>query len=202
MTKIKNFRVTLRPREMARWLKKERGVDTTPELELAIEQVSKDAKTWVMPAAGYITLARKTAEKATAVSLPPGAIALSVAAVTIGGALEKERLAAGAGSPREMLLAALEHEALAQAIQFTARLLSDQAKEEDCEMSAAVTVKEEAAVQSLAALVGVSRIGIQMDASSPGLPPHARLTCWFWTPAGKGSSERAQPAGRAEKVAA
>jgi hypothetical protein len=27
MTKIKNFRVTLRAREMARWLKKERGLD-------------------------------------------------------------------------------------------------------------------------------------------------------------------------------
>ena len=44
MTKIKNFRVTLRAREMARYLKKERGVETTPELELAIEQIVNDGK--------------------------------------------------------------------------------------------------------------------------------------------------------------
>src|SRR5467141_914359 len=83
MTKIKNFRVTLRPREMARWLKKERGVETTPELELAIEGMIKESRKWVTPAAVYATLTRHTAEKTTALALPPDAVALSVAAVPI-----------------------------------------------------------------------------------------------------------------------
>ncbi len=43
MTKIKNFRIHLRPREIARWLKKERGLETTPDLEMTIEQGIKEA---------------------------------------------------------------------------------------------------------------------------------------------------------------
>ncbi len=202
MTKIKNFRVTLRAREMARYLKKERGVETTPELELAIEQTVNDGKKWVAPAAVYTTLTRQTAEKTTPISFPPVAVALSVAAVTIGTALETERRASEPGSTREMLLAALEQEALTQALQFTVRLIGEQAKEEECEMSPPVSVQDGALVSSLSALLGVARIGIHVDASTETLPPHTRVSYWFWTPAGKGSSGRAQPVGRTEKVAA
>src|SRR6266404_9059077 len=112
MTKIKNFRVNLRTREIVRWLKKERGIESTPELELAIGETVKEAKRWVTPAAVYTTLTRKTAEKTTAIPMPPEAVALSVAAVSIGKGLEAERQSVESGSLREMLLAALEQEAL------------------------------------------------------------------------------------------
>src|SRR6266446_4020174 len=108
MTKIKNFRVNLRSRVIARWLKKERGLESTPELELTIGEAVKEAKRWVTPAAVYTTLTRKTAEKTTTIPMPPEAVALSVAAVSIGKGLVAERQSAESGSPRDMLLAALE----------------------------------------------------------------------------------------------
>jgi hypothetical protein len=202
MTKIKNFRVTLRPREIARWLKKERGVETTPELELTIGEIIKEAKKWMAPAAVYTTLTRQTAEKTTTIPLPPEAVALSVVAVSVGSGLETERKTVEPGTLRERLLAALQQEALAQSLQFTVRLIGEQAEEENCEMSSPVSVQEAPVVSSLATLLGVARIGIVLDASAPDLPPHVRVCYWFWTPAAKGPSRRAEPVGRAEKVAA
>jgi len=202
MTKIKNFRVNLRPREIARWLKKERGLESTPELELAIGEAVKEAKRWLTPAAVYTTLTRKTAEKMTTIPLPPEAVALSVTAVSIGKGLQAERQSAESGSMRGMLLAALEQEALSQSLQFTVRLIGEQAEEEDCEMSSPVSVQEAPVASSLATLLGVARIGIELDPSAPEPPPYVRVSYWFWTPAVKGPSRRAEPAGRAEKVAA
>ncbi len=196
MTKIKNFRITPRVREMARWLKKERGLETTPELEVSIEQVAKEAKRWVEPAAVYTTLTRQIAEKTTAISFPEKAIAVSVVAVSIGPALELERHAAESVPSRESLLAALQQEALHQALHFVIRLVQEQAKEEDCEMSPPVSDIQTPIASSLATLVGVQRIGITLDASAPELPPHARMAYLFWTPVGK------ETAKRAEKVAA
>ena len=212
MTKIKNFRVHFRPREMARWLKKERGVEIiTPELELAIDEVAKEAKKWVIPAAVYTTLTRQTAEKTTTIPWPPEAVALSVAAVSIGPALEAERKSAAADATREMLLAALLQEALAQSLQFTIRLIGEQAKEEDCEMSLPVSVQDlpagrQGLLASLATLLGLARIGIAIDAAAPELPPYARVSYLFWTPVSKGPASAKAPAGKsagsAEKVAA
>jgi len=221
MTKIKNFRVNLRPREIARWLKKERGLETTPELELTIGEAVKEAKRWVTPAAVYTTLTRKTAEKTTPIPLPPEAVALSVVVVSIGIGLEAERKASASDLPREMLLAALEQEALAQSLQFTVRLIGEQAEEEDCEMTSPVSVQDlptgqaglpagrQGLLASLATLLGVARIGIQFDPSAPEPPLYVRVAYWFWTPAGKGPSRRAEPGGTpasrqagAEKVTA
>jgi hypothetical protein len=202
MTKIKNFRITLRTREMARWLKKERRWEMTPELEASIEQACKEAKRWIEPAAVYTTLTRQIAEKTTTLSFPDKAIAVSVLGISIGPALEVERQSAQGDSSRESLLAALQQEALAQSLQFAARLAQEQAKEEDCEMSSLMSAPEAQTAFSLAALLGIQRIGVVIDPAASILPSHARVAWLFWTPVGKGSSRRAEPAGRAEKVAA
>ena len=63
MTKIKNFRITLRPRDMARWLKTNERLESTPALETSIGQAIKESKALIQPAALYTTLTRATAEK-------------------------------------------------------------------------------------------------------------------------------------------
>jgi hypothetical protein len=198
MTKIKNFRITLRAREMARWLKKECGLETTPELEFALEQLIKDSKRWIEPASVYTTLTRPVAEKTTTIPFPEKAVAVSVIAVSIGPAAEQERLAVPESDERGLFLAALQQEALSQTLQFAVRLIQDQAKEEECEMSAPVLAQDAATVASLASLVGVQRIGIDLAAfgeprqgraaAAPELPAHARMAWIFWTPVGKGAN--------------
>jgi len=210
MTKIKNFRLTPRPREMARWLKRERGLETTPELELALEQITKDAKQSIETAAIYTTLTRQVAEKTTPLAFPHKSIAVSIAAVSIGPALGTLREASHSDALKESLLSALHQEALSQSLHFVVRLVQDQAKEEDCDMSPPVSIEDlpngqaglSAGKQgpdlasSLAILLGVQRIGIALDASIPEIPPHVRVAWLFWTPIGKAANRRA------EKVAA
>jgi len=194
MTKIKNFRITLRAREIARWLKRERGLETTPDLELSIDQLVKEGKSLIEPAAVYSTLTRQIAEKTTKIVFPDKAIAVSVIVVSIGPKLAQKRSDSEIEAGREPLLAALEQEVLSQSLSFAARLIQDQAKEEDCEMSAPVPVLDSAEASSLASLVGVQRIGINLDNSANELPSHVRLASLFWTPAGKKS--RSSPACR------
>jgi hypothetical protein len=202
MTKIKNFRLNLRTREMARWLKKERGLETTPELELAIEQAAKEAKTAIETAAIYTTLTRQIAEKTTTLMFPNKAIAVSIVAVSIGPALQAKHEASQGDLLTGSLLAAVHQEALAQSLQFVVRLIQEQAKEEDCEMTAAMTdfpagqTALPFAASSLASLLGVARIGIPLDGAGSELPPYSRVAWLFWTPVGKGTTKRA------EKVAA
>jgi len=188
MTKIKNFRIPLRAREIARWLKKERGLEATPDLEVSIEQLIKEAKVWIEPAAVYSTLTRQIAEKTTTIAFPDKAIAVSVIAVSIGTSIHQKRPEAASDPVREALLAALEQEALSQAVQFVVRLLQDQANEEDCEMSAPVSAQENVVVSALASLVGVQRIGVELVPTAPEVPSCVRVAWLFWTPIGKGGS--------------
>jgi len=210
MTKIKNFRIALRAREISRWLKRERGLETTPDLEIAIDHLIKEGKTWIEPAAVYSTLTRQIAEKTTTIAFPERSIAVSVIAVSIGPGLVQKRLEAESDAGRQALLAALEQEALSQSVSFAVRLIQEQAKEEDCELSALAVTPAEAGVQNadvldsgfrrndglsaLASLVGVQRIGINLDSSGSELPSHARVSWLFWTPIGKGASKRAEKA--------
>jgi len=195
MTKIKNFRITLRPRDMARWLKKERGLETTPELEVAIEQIAKSSRALIDTAAIYTTLPRQVAEKTTPFEFPKKAIATTLIAVSIGPAVETQRSQA-TDPHQESLLAALHHEALAQSLNFVMRLAQDQAKEEDCDLSPVISAADILTATTVATLLGVPRIGIDVDTAHSDIPSHARLAWLFWTPIGKGASRRA------EKVAA
>lgn len=202
MTKIKNFRVYLRPREMARSLKKEHGVETTPDLDMTLEQLVKESKKWVAPAAVYTTLTRPVAEKATTLALPEDAIAVSVVAVSIGPALLREIEGASADPVRQQQLQSLLQESLTQSVHFVTRLVSDQAKEEECDMSAPTSVQDPALASAIAALLGVHRIGIALENQDSTLPSFSRVSCSYWIPKGKGSARRAESSARVEKVAA
>ena len=197
MTKIKNFRIHLRSREIARWLKSEYQTTITPELEATIEGAIARYKGKIHPAAIYTTMTRATAEKATPLAFPDKAVAVSLVAANIGeelGAALQE--VPEAAQDEHQLLRALQHEAIQQSVQFAVRLLSDQAKDEDCDMSVPIVAEDPVVTESLAGLLGCRRIGLEIGAQAP-LPPHARLSWIFWTPQRKHASRR-----NAEKVAA
>ncbi len=201
MTKIKNFRIILRPREVARWLKAQAKLQITPALEASIEHAANDAKRQLQPAAVYTTLTRSTAEKATSLPLTDPAVAASAIAVTIGSALDEEIAAASARQDalQTSLLTALREEALQQAVQFIMRLIEVQAKEEECDMSAPHAAAD-VLLGSLGSLLGIQRIGITLDNATPTLPSHARLVWTVWTPKVRVKAGSAKA--RTEKAAA
>jgi hypothetical protein len=202
MTKIKNFRIALRAREIARLMKSQAKLQMTPELEASIEHAVNDSKRLLQPAAIYTTLTRGTAEKATPLPLADPAVAASAIAVTIGPALQDEIQSATDrhDAMQASLLNALKDEALQQAVQFILRLIEDQAKEEECELSSPRDVTDGVLLSSLGSLLGMQRIGIDLASETTPLPPHARLVWTVWSP-----KVRAKPAAkstnRTEKAA-
>src|SRR5579872_1394910 len=159
MTKIKNFRITLRPRDMARWLKANERLEITPALESSIEQAVKESKLLIQPAALYTTLARATADRTTSLPLGSKAVAVSIMAITIGPALATERAKAekGPDTLQASLLRAAEQEALSQSSQFIVRLLQEQAKEEECDTGLIVVISEPLLVPAFSQLLGIQR---------------------------------------------
>jgi hypothetical protein len=214
MTKIKNFRIALRSREVARLLKSQAKLQITPELEASIDHSINDCKRLLQSAAVYTTLTRTTAEKATPLPLVDPAVAVSAIAVTIGSSLDEEiaNVSERQETVQAALLSALREEALQQAVQFIMRLIEAQAKDEECEMSTPRDVTDGVLLASLGALLGTSRIGMDLSAENASLPPHARLVWTVWSPkarvkaAAKAAAtavaeSRAKTAGRAEKAA-
>lgn len=202
MTKIKNFRLVLRPREVARLLKNQQGLQITAELEVSVEHAIQEARCLLQPAAIYATLTRAVAEKTTPIAMPEGVVSVSVIAATIGPQLEKERVAAaGKDALQGALLGAIQQEAVTQATQFAMRLIQEQAKEEECEMSAPVSPPEESFLPPLAALLGLQRIGLLLDPAAPQWPPYARMAWTLWTPLRKSGSKRSDSSSRPEKAA-
>ena len=202
MTNIKNFRISLRPREVGRLLKNQAKVQITPELEASIEHAVNDAKRMLQPAAVYTTLTRNTAEKATSLPLTDPIVAVSAIAVTIGKGLDEE-IAIAADRHEALqgsLLQALREEALQQAVQFIMRLIEDQAKDEECDLSAPRDAAEGLLLTSLGPLLGIQRIGIDLNLDNPQLPSHARLVWTVWSPKVRVKAP-AKSAGRAEKAA-
>ncbi|OGR92456.1 MAG: hypothetical protein A2992_07720 [Elusimicrobia bacterium RIFCSPLOWO2_01_FULL_59_12] len=202
MTKIKNFRIQLRAREIARLLKAKAKLQITPALEASIEHAISDSRRTLQPAAVYTTLTRSTAEKATPLPLADPAVAVSAMAVTLGPGLEDD--IAGASGRQDALqsalLSALRDEALGQAVQFIMRLIEGQAKEEECELSAPCEAGEGVLLGSLSALLGAHRIGIPFDKDTPTLPPYARIVWTAWSPKVRAKAP-ARPAGRPDKAA-
>ncbi|MFA5975855.1 MAG: hypothetical protein WC859_06770 [Elusimicrobiota bacterium] len=202
MTKIKNFRLTLRPREVARLLKNQHGVQITPELEASIEHTLSDVKRFLQPVALYTTVTQSVAEKTAPLPLPVGGVALSVVAATIGPQLEEERHSVVEKDALQgALLSAIQQEAVTQATQFALRLIQEQAKGEECEMSAPAPLAEGSLLVPLAALLGLQRIGVVLDPAAPHMPPYARLIWTAWTPVRKSGSKRSDSSSRPEKAA-
>jgi hypothetical protein len=205
MTKIKNFRITLRSRDMLRHIKAQEGDAFDPQWELKIEEAIPQLKAFVQPAAVYTTLAASTVSKTFPIELPRKAVALSALVATIGSHLQEERAKAHAAQDtvRDTLLAATEKEALDQTVAFVWRLLQTQAKDEDCELLEPLSWPEPDMRDRFTTLLGVSRIGLGGESGPVELPSYARLIGVIWMPAGKAArgTTKPSPKARAEKAA-
>jgi hypothetical protein len=137
----------------------------------------------------FTTLSRATTQKTTPLSLTARATATSFIAATVGSKLEEACATALAKeeTAQAYLLTALRDEALHQSIQFIIKLIAEQAKEEECELSALSQAEEASLLPPLAALLGIQRIGLECDENAPALPPYSRLMWTQWTPVAKSS---------------
>jgi hypothetical protein len=205
MTKIKNFRINLRVREVARLLKaRQNGIPLDPEQEASLEPALVQCRGLLAPASLYATMTRQTAVNAVPFELPKKCVALSAICVTIGpGLMELRQQAEAEGhAARAILLSCIEQEALQQSMTFALRLVQDQAKKEDCLLSDPEECREGDTRKKLATLLALERIGLTLAEPDAALPLYARLVYAVWMPASKTPAAKKTPSkSRAEKAA-
>jgi hypothetical protein len=205
MTKIKNFRITLRVREVARLLKaRQNNLPLDPDQEASLEPALAECRKLLAPASLYATMTRQTAVHAVPFELPKRSMALSAICATIGSNVMELRQQAEADgqAARAVLLSCIEQEALQQAMTFALRLVLDQAKKEDCALTDPQECQEAETRQKLATLLSLERIGLSVMEGEAALPLFARLVYVVWMPTAKSSSAKRTPSkSRAEKAA-
>lgn len=178
LTKIKNFRISLRPRDVAREWKQLRGAPLSPEEESRLEPALSRVKTLMKPASVYLTLTRQTAVSMLPLELPAKAVAISVAAVTIGGAM-REALSSEFSGEEALLFAAIEKHAVEQASAFALRLIQDQSRGEECELLEPHHLQEAEVRQKACTMLQTPRVGIRPEGEPQ---PFERLWSVVWMP--------------------
>jgi len=187
--KIKKFRIRPRLGIVARMLRTAMSVRQLPqELEDSIPRESEAFLPHVAPVAFYQTWTREEIpapfKEALSQSGWEKAIAISALVATIGPSPEEflsELLMAGE-SQRTMLVTALSEDSADLALQFLYKLLSDDAKSDDCDVSAFLPVTEAGLLSESLRLTAAEQEGIQMDLAAHLIPRFTRVALVGWIP--------------------
>lgn len=186
MRKIKKFKINLRQREIARLLKATTKTEITPQLEEAIQRESVHLLPFISPAAIYETEPKEKVIADLSAAAPDRWVAASYYTVTIGNEIEEELRQAQARNEkmRAQILHAVALEALEQTDNFIQRLMTDEAKDESCELSRPQQVQT-AVWQSFAGVLPADKIGVSRDENGHFTPLYADAGIVFWTPVKK-----------------
>jgi hypothetical protein len=187
MKKIKKFKINFRLREITRLLKATTRVEITPQLEEAVQRESARLHGLASPAAVYETQPREKIPGELAVGAPEKWIAASTYIITVGEAVEHEiRDAQGRG---EEMLAQILHavalEALEQSDNFVRRLLNEEARNENCELSGERRIESSAAWTHFSSILSGDKIGVRFAGTECFEPMYSSAGLIYWLPVKK-----------------
>lgn len=184
MKKIKKFKIHFRPRDIARMLKATAQLtEVTPQLEEAILRETARITPLVATAAMYETQSKEKFPAELVKAPPDNWVAASAYVVTIGSALEEEIRAARQRDEVMMtnILHAIAVEGLDQSANFVGRLITDEAKDQDCEISRQQVIPS-AAWSALFALVPGDKIGVTLAGPDAFQPLYSSCGLVYWQP--------------------
>lgn len=189
--KVKKFRIRSRLPSVARILKSLLSIKQLPsELEESLPKESESLLAHVMPAASYHTWNRDELplELHGAVEAAGAEKALAVTAViaTIGSSAEDalSELLLNGETVKAQVVTALAEDAADASFQFALRLLADDAKNDDCEVSDPVPVTG-ALLSHVLGLLEAQQDGITVDPAFHLSPRFTRVALAFWWPVAK-----------------
>jgi len=184
MNKIKNFRINLREKEILRLLKKTSKIEVTSQVQSAVQTHSEQLQKIIAPASIYSTFQKGKLPLKLAFSAPDKWIAATVFAVTIGVAFENEIEVAQ--NKNESVLFGITHcigvEALEQSVNFIGRLINDEAKDEECELSQKIIIADTSDIEVLCQVLPIAKIGVSFSQNSGVVPMFSSFGLYFWTP--------------------
>jgi hypothetical protein len=193
LRKIKKYKIGIRPSYATRLAKKklvEGGVSVDEEaLEREIEQETRSNETLLVPTALFDTLSKKDTPEALLKlwENAPSAktLSISIIAATLGSPIEKAIEAARPQSEHKaVLMDALAKEALDQSVNFVYRLIGEEAKEDNCELSPLWPV-EPSLIKPFLASLEAHKADISLDGEDRFSPLFSRVNFCFWVPASR-----------------
>ena len=186
MKKIRNFKVNLRTREITRVIKKlinaaEMPVETEESVQRACHFYSK----FITPSVVYDTFSKENMPFVYEKDVPLKWVAQSVFFVTIGTALEEafKKNDKAFGEHSNSIVSAIAVDALEQAKNFTQRLVSGEAEDENCDISRGTDLPSDL-YEEAAKIVPVDKIDVSIH-DGKLVPQYSNCGLFYWIPSKK-----------------
>jgi hypothetical protein len=185
--KLKKYKLSVRPFGVLRHFKKQVPLEPGQEpadsdLEAAIAKVQPH----ILPCAVYASYSRSQTPEALLPlwsAAPEKSLSVSLIASTLGKEIEAEieRVSRQAQANDPALWNSIARESLEQSFHFVEKLLSEEAGEENCELSPAIPAHPDILEPALAALEA-HKAEISLNDSGQISPFFTGLRFCFWTP--------------------
>jgi hypothetical protein len=191
VNKIRNFKISLNTRDILRLLKNTSKIsEITPQLEQAAERESERLKKKLNLAAIYETVQKDKLPEELAEGGPEDWVAATLYLATLGSEVESE--IEEAQNKNESILSQMLHsismEALDQATNFIKRLISEEAKKDDYEISKPRVLKElenEKYFKSFFSIIPAEKINVSLSGTNTLTPLYSSWGIIYWTPVKK-----------------
>jgi hypothetical protein len=188
MKKIKRFKINIRLREVLRHLKTTGGVsEITLQIEDTITRESARLQKIITTAAVYDTNPQEKLPMDLIANPPKKWVAASMFALTIGTEIEQEIQTAHARG--EAILGQILHcialEAVEQSCNFVIRLITEEAKDEECELLPRQMFTEAAQWPRILEVLPGNKIGLGLSGDNVLQPVYSAGGLIFWLPVKK-----------------
>lgn len=190
--KIRKFRIRPRLATVARLLKQQMGLRQLPaEIEQSLPQESETFLSHVTPAAFYQTWSREEIPPVFRSVLEQAghskAIAVTALVATVGSGPEEflSQLLMEGETHRSQAIASFGEDGADLSFQFIFRLLADDAKNDDCEVSEPMPVTDAVLLGETLNLLESSAEGVDLDSAGHLSPRFTRVALSAWTPVSK-----------------
>jgi hypothetical protein len=182
MRKIKNFKVNLRVREIIRVIKKlTNAAELSAELEEAVQRGCHFYSKFLAPAVVYDTFAKGSLPFLYEKDAPQKWMAQSVFFLTIGDNISEEfaKNKTAYGEHTAKIVSAIAVDALEQSKNFLQRILSNEAENENCDISRSAELPKDYYAQALQ-ILPIDKINLVLQ-DGVLIPQYSACGLFYWT---------------------
>lgn len=190
--KVKKFRIRPRFSSVGRILKSIMSVkQLPPDVEASLPDECEKFLAHLVPTAFYQTWGRDEVPAAFRAALDAAgfsrAVAVTATLATIGSSAEEylSGLLMNTETQRSQVVTAFSEESADLSLHFLLRLLSDEAKGDDCEVSEPIPVVTQPLMEETLSLLEADQEGVALDAAGHLSPRFTRVALVAWWPLAK-----------------
>ena len=184
MRKIKNFKISIRTREISRIIRKLLNVEELPiEVEEAVQKSCFVCEKIIKPAVVYDTFSKEAMIFPIEIEAPEKWVAISPYILTIGNVLEQEysKNKELFGEYGVQIVSAIAADALDQSRNFVQKLLSSEAGDENCELSRNIELPKQYN-QEIIKYLPVEKINLSLAEDESFVPVNSMAGIYYWIP--------------------